>query len=149
MPPAPSLRVSNARLHPTPTHGLTTYDLVVEGGRFTSVVEAGARPARVPAEAREIDAAGRFLSPPLVDPHVHLDLALTVGQPRHNATGTLIEAIQIWSELKPTLTVADVKARALEVIEWEVAQGTGFIRSHVDVCDPNLTAVRALNELRL
>ena len=145
---APSLRVTNARLHPTPAHGLKTYDLLVEGGRFTSVVEAGTRPPRVPADAREIDAEGRFLSPPLVDPHVHLDIALTVGQPRYNATGTLIEAIQIWSELKPALTVAGVKARALEVIQWEVAQGTGFIRSHVDVCDPNLTGVRALTELR-
>ena len=145
---APSLRVTNARLHPTPAHGLKTYDLLVEAGRFTSVLEAGSRPPPVPADAREIDAAGRFLSPPLVDPHVHLDIALTVGQPRYNATGTLIEAIQIWSELKPALTVAGVKARALEVIQWEVAQGTGFIRSHVDTCDPNLTGVRALSELR-
>jgi len=143
-----SLRVTNARLHPTPEHGLKTYDLLVEGDRITSLAEAGSRPARIPADVREIDAQGRFLSPPLVDPHVHLDIALTVGQPRHNATGTLIEAIQIWSELKPSLTVDEVKARALEVIRWEVAQGTGFIRSHVDVCDPNLTAVRALSELR-
>src|SRR5204862_2869771 len=49
---------------------------------------------------------------------------------------------------KPTLTHDDVKRRAREAIRWEVAQGTGFIRSHVDVCDPNLTALQALLELR-
>jgi cytosine/creatinine deaminase len=149
MAAAPSLRVSNARLHPTPAHGRKTFDLLVEGDRITGLSESGSplpRPAG--GEVREIDAEGRLLSPPLVDPHVHLDIALTVGQPRHNRSGTLIEAIQIWSELKPTLTVEEVKARALEVIRWEVAQGTGLIRSHVDVCDPNLTAVRALAELR-
>src|ERR1700737_4524224 len=145
---APVLCVTNARLHPTPTHGRKKFDLEDEGDRFTSVVESGSRTGRLPSGAREIDAGGRLLSPPLVDPHVHLDIALTVGQPRHNETGTLIEAIQIWSELKPSLTVADVKSRAREVIQWEVAQGTGFIRSYVDTCDPNLTAVRALVELR-
>ena len=144
----PVLRVTNARLYPTPRHGSETYDLVVEGNRFTSVVPSGSRTVPLPGEARIIDAEGRLLSPPLVDPHVHLDCVLGVGDPRHNQTGTLLEAIQIWSERKPSLTVAGVKERARQVIAWEVAQGTGFIRSHVDVCDPNLTAVRALVELR-
>jgi cytosine/creatinine deaminase len=144
----PVLRVTNARLYPTPRHGSQTYDLVIEGNRFRSLVPSGSRAVRVTGEALEIDADGRLLSPPLVDPHVHLDCVLSVGEPRHNQTGTLLEAIQIWSDHKPTLTVAGVKARARQVIGWEVAQGTGFIRSHVDVCDPNLTAVRALLELR-
>jgi cytosine deaminase len=77
-----------------------------------------------------------------------MDAVLTVGEPRHNESGTLIEGILTWAERKPTLTHADVKARALEAIRWEVAQGTGLIRSHVDVCDPNLVALRALLELR-
>ncbi len=97
---------------------------------------------------REIDAAGRLVVPPFIDAHVHLDAVLTVGQPRYNTSGTLLEGIQIWSECKPTLTHEDVKRRALEEIKWEVAQGTLYIRSHVDVCDPNLTALRALLEVR-
>jgi cytosine deaminase len=95
-----------------------------------------------------IDAAGRLVTPPFVDAHVHLDAVLTVGQPRHNTSGTLLEGIQIWSERKHSLTREDVKRRALQEIEWEVAQGTLHIRSHVDVCDPSLTALRALLELR-
>jgi cytosine deaminase len=91
---------------------------------------------------------GRLMSLPFADPHIHLDAVLTLGEPRHNETGTLLEGIQIWSERKKSLTVADVKERAREAVLWEVAQGTGLIRSHVDVCDPSLTAVRALLELR-
>ncbi|MEO6892686.1 MAG: cytosine deaminase, partial [Ktedonobacteraceae bacterium] len=70
------------------------------------------------------------------------------GQPRYNASGTLLEGIQIWSERKPSLTREDVKQRVLEEVRWEVAQGTLHIRSHVDVCDPELTALRALLEVR-
>jgi cytosine deaminase len=71
-----------------------------------------------------------------------------VGQPRYNSSGTLLEGIQIWSERKPSLTREDVKSRALEEVRWEVAQGALYIRSHVDVCDPELTALRALIEVR-
>ena len=74
---------------------------------------------------RELDAEGRLLSPPLVDPHVHLDAVLTVGEPRYNESGTLIEGILTWAERKPSLTHEDVKDRAREAILWEVAQGTG------------------------
>jgi cytosine deaminase len=77
-----------------------------------------------------------------------MDAVLTVGQPRHNESGTLIEGILTWAERKKTLTHEDVKSRAREAILWEVAQGTGLIRSHVDVCDPNLVALKALLELR-
>ena len=73
---------------------------------------------------------------------------LTVGEPRYNESGTLIEGILTWAERKQTLTRDDVKERAREAIRWEVAQGTGLIRSHVDVCDPNLVALKALIELR-
>ncbi len=119
-------------------------DIAVADGRFARIApdlsgEHG---------AREIDAGGRLVTPPLIDAHVHLDAVLTVGQPRYNASGTLLEGIQIWGERKPSLTVEDVKRRALQAIYWEVAQGTLFIRSHVDVCDPDLTALRALLELR-
>jgi cytosine/creatinine deaminase len=119
-------------------------DIAVQDGYFAKIGgELSLDTAR-----REIDAAGKLVLPPFIDAHVHLDAVLTVGQPRYNSTGTLLEGIQIWSELKPSLTREDVKRRVLEEIRWEVAQGTLHIRSHVDVCDPNLTALRALVEVR-
>jgi cytosine deaminase len=119
-------------------------DIAVEHGRFARI----ASELSLDSAHREIDAAGRLVVPPFVDAHVHLDAVLTVGQPRYNNTGTLLEGIQIWSERKSSLTREDVKKRALEEIRWEVAQGTLHVRSHVDVCDPNLTALRALMEVR-
>lgn len=139
------LLVRNARLHPTRGAAGEPVDLGVSGDRIVAIRPRGELQAD---GARELDADGSLLSPPLVDPHVHLDAALTVGEPRHNQSGTLIEGILTWAERKPSLTVADVKRRAREAIHWEVAQGTGLIRSHVDVCDPSLTALRALLELR-
>jgi cytosine deaminase len=118
-------------------------DIAVHDGHFAKIV-----PTLSDSAAREIDAAGRLVSPPFIDAHVHLDAVLTVGQPRYNSTGTLLEGIQIWGERKLSLTREDVKQRALEETSWEVAQGTLHIRSHVDVCDANLTALRALIEVR-
>lgn len=120
-------------------------DIATKDGRFARI--ASELPSTSSA-IREIDAAGRLVVPPFIDAHVHLDAVLTVGQPRYNTTGTLLEGIQIWSELKPSLSREDVKKRVLEEIRWEVAQGTLHIRSHVDVCDPNLTALKALLEVR-
>src|SRR5579864_3856726 len=119
-------------------------DIAIQDGHFAKI----ANDLSSESGTREIDAAGRLVSPPFIDAHVHLDAVLTVGQPRHNTSGTLLEGIQIWSERKQSLTHEDVKRRALQEIQWEVAQGTLHIRSHVDVCDPNLTALRALLEVR-
>ncbi len=121
-------------------------DIAVQNGHFAAIKPTDS--ATKDSATREIDIAGRLVSPPFIDAHVHLDAVLTVGQPRYNTTGTLLEGIQIWSERKPSLTLEDVKRRALEEIRWEVSQGTLHVRSHVDVCDPNLTALRALIELR-
>ncbi|MEP6807788.1 MAG: amidohydrolase family protein, partial [Chloroflexota bacterium] len=138
------LVVRNARLHPTGGTDPEPVDVGVEAGRISAIRERG----QIPAAETELDAEGSLLSPPLVDPHVHMDAVLTVGEPRYNESGTLIEGILTWAERKPSLTHQDVKSRALEAIRWEVAQGTGLIRSHVDVCDPNLVALKALLELR-
>ena len=139
------LIVRNARLHPTADSDSPLRDVLVDGDTIGSIRPAG----ELAADGRpELDAEGRLLSPPLVDPHVHMDAVLTVGEPRYNESGTLIEGILTWAERKPSLTHEDVKRRALEAIRWEVAQGTGLIRSHVDVCDPNLVALKALLELR-
>ncbi|HEY6542435.1 MAG TPA: cytosine deaminase [Ktedonobacteraceae bacterium] len=133
------LIVRHARLHRRA--GLV--DIAIQDGKFARVAGDIAESA-----ARELDAGGRLISPPFIDAHVHLDAVLTVGQPRYNSSGTLLEGIQIWSERKPSLTREDVKRRVLEEVRWEVAQGTLHIRSHVDVCDPELTALRALLEVR-
>lgn len=134
------LLIRHAQLHRR--QGLV--DIAVQHGEFARIADE----LSGDTAEREIDAAGRLVVPPFIDAHVHLDAVLTVGQPRYNASGTLLEGIQIWSERKPSLTHEDVKKRALEEIRWEVAQGTLFIRSHVDVCDPKLTALRALLEVR-
>jgi len=142
------LIVRNARVHPTFGRPPDASDLLIDGDTITAIRPAGELRANADGDTREFDAQGQFLSPPLVDPHVHMDAVLTVGEPRHNESGTLIEGILTWAERKPFLTRDDVKSRAREAILWEVAQGTGLIRSHVDVCDPSLTALRALIELR-
>ena len=100
-------------------------DLAAEGGRWTRIGETLAADG-----AAEIDAEGRLASPPLVDCHLHLDASLTAGRPRWNESGTLIEGIHVWGELKPSLTEQDVFERAFEIVRWSVAQGTLFIRAH-------------------
>ncbi|GAB6188990.1 cytosine deaminase [Marinitoga arctica] len=96
----------------------------------------------------EIDANGKLVSPPFVDPHVHLDAILTVGDPSYNMSGTLWEGIRIWSERKKKLTYEDVKNRAKSAIKWAVAKGTLKIRTHVDVCDPELIALKAMVDVK-
>src|SRR3954451_1278046 len=100
-------------------------------------------------QAREaIDLGGRLVPPPLVEPHIHLDAVLTVGQPRPNVSGSLFEGIAVRADRVKDLTVADVQSRVRTVLRWQVAHGVQAVRSHVDVCDPELTALRALVELR-
>jgi cytosine/creatinine deaminase len=140
------LIVREARVHPTQGTRPAPVDVLVDGDRIVAIGPPGE--LRAPAGTPELQAEGRLLSPPLVDPHVHMDAVLTVGEPRYNESGTLIEGILTWADRKPSLTNEDVKTRARQAILWEVAQGTGLIRSHVDVCDPSLTALRALLELR-
>jgi cytosine deaminase len=134
------LLIRRARLH----RRQQPVDIAVKDGLFAKI----AADLSAVEATRVVDASGRLVVPPFIDAHVHLDAVLTVGQPRYNSSGTLLEGIQIWSERKPDLTHEDVKRRALEEIRWEVAQGTLHIRSHVDVCDPDLTALRALLEVR-
>jgi cytosine deaminase len=131
----------NARL-PSAT-GLV--DVGIDGGVFVSI-----QPAGVPVEAARtaLDVRGALLSPPYVEPHVHLDTCLTAGQPRWNESGTLWEGIACWTERKALLTRADVVARAEELLRWYVANGVLHVRGHVDVTDPHLVALDALLEVR-
>jgi len=98
--------------------------------------------------AETIDLAGRLVTPPLVEPHIHLDAVLTVGQPRPNVSGSLFEGIAIWAERAADLSYEDVQSRVSQVLRWQLACGVQHVRSHVDVCDPELRALRALVELR-
>ncbi|WP_066498937.1 cytosine deaminase [Abyssisolibacter fermentans] len=99
-------------------------------------------------DRKVIDAKGGIVLPPFVEPHIHLDTTLTAGEPRWNQSGTLFEGIECWAERKKFLSTEDVKKRAKKAIKWQVAGGIQFIRTHVDVTDPNLTALKALLELK-
>ncbi|MGB3789612.1 MAG: cytosine deaminase [Phormidesmis sp.] len=98
--------------------------------------------------ANEIDIEGRLVSPPFVESHVHLDSALTAGEPRWNESGTLFEGIDIWRERKASLTVEDVKRRAIETLKKQASYGVLFVRSHADVSEPGLVALKGLLAVR-
>jgi cytosine deaminase len=133
------LLVKNARL----ADGRSGMDIAVRGGRIVEVA-----PAIDATAGRTLDAAGQLLSPPFVDAHFHMDATLSYGMPRVNRSGTLLEGIALWSELKPHLTQDALVERALAYCDWAVAKGLLAIRSHVDVCDPRLLAVEALLHVR-
>jgi cytosine deaminase len=135
-----------------------SFDLIVKGGtmpdgKTADIAIRGDRIAaiepRIQTEAGEIiDAAGCLVSPPFVDPHFHMDATLSYGQPRINASGTLLEGIALWGELKPLLTHQAVRERALAYCDWAVSMGLLAIRTHVDTCDDRLLAVEALLEVK-
>lgn len=131
-----NLLVRNATL-PDGTVGV---DVLAQAGRITAVGPALAAPEGVPV----LDAQGQLLSPPFVDAHFHMDATLSHGLPRVNRSGTLLEGIALWGELKPLLTQEAVVERALQYCDWAVAKGLLAVRSHVDVCDERLLAVEAL-----
>ncbi|MGG1947015.1 amidohydrolase family protein [Trinickia sp. NRRL B-1857] len=118
-------------------------DIAIDAGRIVAV-----EPNLAAAGGQEFDAAGALVVPPFVDAHFHLDATLSYGLPRVNASGTLLEGIALWGELKPTLTQEALIERALQYCDWAVARGLLAIRTHVDVCDPRLLAVEALLEVK-
>jgi len=129
------LLVKNATL----PDGRSGVDVLVADGRIVAVAP------RIDAQAAQvIDAQACLLSPPFVDPHFHMDATLSYGLPRVNESGTLLEGIALWGELKPLLTQEALVERALAYCDWAVGKGLLAIRSHVDVCDPRLLAVEAL-----
>lgn len=135
-----------------------TFDLIVKtatlaDGRIADIAIKGDRIAaiepKIEAEAgRVIDATGNLVSAPFVDPHFHMDATLSYGIPRIIASGTLLEGISLWGELKPLLTHEAVKQRALAYCDWAVSMGLLAIRTHVDTCDDRLLAVEALLEVK-
>ncbi|HEX6362430.1 MAG TPA: amidohydrolase family protein [Albitalea sp.] len=115
-------------------------DVWIREGRIAAIGERLA----VPEGAETIAGDGQLLSPAFVDAHFHMDATLSYGLPRVNASGTLLEGIALWGELKPELTQEAIAERALAYCDWAVARGLLAIRTHVDVCDDRLLAVEAL-----
>ncbi|MBB3772112.1 cytosine deaminase [Angulomicrobium tetraedrale] len=137
------LLLTNARL----PDGRTGVDIACTDGRILAVEPGIAAQLDEPA-GQVIDAGGRLVAPPFVDAHFHMDATLSLGLPRLNRSGTLLEGIALWGELKPLLTHEAVIERALAYCDLAVSQGLLAIRSHVDVCDDRLLAVEALLHVR-
>ncbi|RKF18010.1 cytosine deaminase [Alginatibacterium sediminis] len=139
------MKIINARLRGQSS----LYTLVVENGVFTliepqssSVVDSSTTKDAL------IDAAENLVCPPFVEPHIHLDAVLTAGQPNWNMSGTLFEGIERWSERKPLLTAEDIEQRVLKTVGLLVENGVQYIRTHVDVTDPQLTALKTIAKLK-
>ena len=123
--------------------GRQNQDIGVRDGRIVEVAPG------IDGKAGEvIEAGGHLLAPPFVDPHFHMDATLSLGMPRMNVSGTLLEGIALWGELRPTLTREALVERALRYCDLAVSKGLGAVRSHVDVSDPRLVTVEALLEVR-
>lgn len=121
----------------------STADIAISGETIAAIAPS------IEGEAgRIIDICGNLVSAPFVDPHFHMDATLSYGIPRINKSGTLLEGIALWGELKPQLTHEAVKQRALDYCDWAVSMGLLAIRTHVDVCDDRLLAVEALLEVK-
>ena len=118
-------------------------DIAVKDGKIAAIE------ALITTEAKEeIDATNRLVSPPFVDPHFHMDATLSLGLPRMNISGTLLEGIALWGELRPIVTKEELVERALRYCDLAVTQGLLFIRSHVDTSDPRLVTAEALLEVK-
>ncbi|MFK5978090.1 MAG: amidohydrolase family protein [Rhizobiaceae bacterium] len=121
----------------------TLHFIAIKDGKIVDVGPA------VSGEALEtIDAGGNLVTPPFIDPHFHMDATLSLGLPRLNESGTLLEGIALWGELKPHLTIEALKQRAHALVKWSIAKGTLAIRTHVDTSDERLMAVEALLEVK-
>ena len=129
--------------HATLPDGRTDVSVAVQDGRIVEVTPGLQAPAH-----ETVDAGGLLLSPPFCDPHFHMDATLSYGLPRVNQSGTLLEGIALWGELKPLLTEEALVERALAYCDWAVARGLLHIRSHVDTSDPSLLPVRAMLEVK-
>ena len=123
--------------------GRTGQDVLVDAGRIVAVA-----PGLDATAGAVLDGGGHLLAPPFVDAHFHMDATLSYGLPRVNQSGTLLEGIALWGELKPQLAQEHIVERALQYCDWAVAKGLLAIRSHVDVCDERLLAVEALLHVR-
>jgi len=121
------------------------WQLAIEQGRIAHLVP---QPEGQEWRGDVLDAQGGLALPAFVEPHIHLDTTQTAGQPAWNQSGTLFEGIERWAERKALLTHEDVKQRAWQTLKWQIANGVQYVRTHVDVSDPTLTALRAMLEVK-
>ena len=135
--------MSNLLIKNAQTRNQTKNDILIQNGIIKDIA-----PTIEKSGVEVIDALGHFICPPFVDSHFHLDATLSYGLPRVNQSGTLLEGIKLWGELKPHLTVDALKNRARNLCHWAIARGTLAIRSHVDISDPSLLAVEAMLEVK-
>ncbi|USK59844.1 cytosine deaminase [Peribacillus asahii] len=120
------------------------WHLFIEDGKINKITQV-----LEDIDAKEIlDVKGSLVLPPFIEPHIHLDTTLTAGEPEWNKSGTLFEGIQRWAQRKATLTIEDVKTRSKTALKWQIAQGIQHVRTHVDVTDPELTALKAMLEVK-
>jgi len=122
---------------------ITEVDIAIQNGVIVAIAPQLPTAAKLVLEIQH-----QLVSPPFVESHIHLDSALTVGQPQWNQSGTLFEGIEIWRERKQALSLEDVKTRAIATLKQQAVQGVLFVRSHADVSEPSLTALQALLEVR-
>lgn len=121
------------------------WDITIHEGKIASI--SSAKQENV-SDQEILDVNGSLVLAPFIEPHIHLDTTLTAGEPEWNKSGTLFEGIQRWAQRKETLTHEDVKTRAKKALQWQVAQGIQHVRTHVDVTDPNLTALTAMLDVK-
>lgn len=120
------------------------WQILIEHGKISRIV-----PHDTALEAQTVlDAEGGIAYPPFVEPHIHLDATQTAGQPNWNQSGTLFEGIERWAERKSLLSHDDVKQRAWKTLKWQIANGVQYVRTHVDVSDLTLTALKAMLEVK-
>ncbi|WP_312828630.1 cytosine deaminase [Pantoea anthophila] len=112
------------------------------------IVRLSAQPQQATPADQSLDGEGGLAYAPFIEPHIHLDTTQTAGQPAWNQSGTLFEGIERWAERKAMLSHEDVKQRAMQTLKWQIANGIQFVRTHVDVSDPSLTALKAMLELK-
>lgn len=135
--------IQNARL--TDREGL--WQLVIHQQKFQHIVPME-QAVPIPEGAEVLDAEGGLACAPFIEPHIHLDTTQTAGVPRWNDSGTLFEGIECWAERKAFLTHEDVKQRAWQTLKWQIANGIQHVRTHVDVSDQQLTALKAMLEVK-
>ncbi|MDR5875883.1 cytosine deaminase [Vreelandella gomseomensis] len=140
-----SMQIINARLRQRPE----LYRIEVENGSFTAITAQDApQTAGEGPSPEQIDAGGKLLCAPFIEPHIHLDAALTAGDPEWNQSGTLFEGIERWGERKPMLSEADIRERALKTLNLLISNGVQFVRTHADTSDPSLIGIKTLCALR-
>ncbi|KOC91127.1 cytosine deaminase [Winslowiella iniecta] len=121
------------------------WQIAIDGGKIARITQ---QPQNMARGDDALDAEGGLAYPPFVEPHIHLDTTQTAGEPAWNQSGTLFEGIERWAERKALLSHEDVKQRAKQTLKWQIANGIQHVRTHVDVSDPSLTALKAMLEVK-